>query len=147
MKAIDVAYYVLERNEEKRSKYGDNISNLKLQKLLYYLQGFHLVFFEKPFFSENIEAWQYGPVVPDVYHALKKYGSNGISYKELKKPRVKLKKSQVELIDVILDIYGEYSAIGLMNLTHSEDPWKKTEISDVISHKKLTIFFKTKIKE
>ena len=45
---------------------GELVSNLKLQKLLYYVQGFHLAVFGEPLFEEEIEAWMYGPVVPSV---------------------------------------------------------------------------------
>lgn len=47
------------------------LSNMKLQKLLYYQQGFHLAYFGTPLFNEDIVAWQYGHVVPEVYDAFK----------------------------------------------------------------------------
>ncbi len=65
LKAIDISAYFIDyayRGEE----YGELISNLKLQKLLYYAQGFHLALYDKLLFSEDIEAWQHGPVVRDV---------------------------------------------------------------------------------
>jgi uncharacterized phage-associated protein len=51
------------------------MSNLKLQKLMYYAQGFSLVLFNKPLFPERIEAWIHGPVIPAVYHKYKGYGA------------------------------------------------------------------------
>ena len=43
---------------------GELMSNMKLQKMLYYQQGYHLAAFGTPLFDEDIEAWMYGPVVP-----------------------------------------------------------------------------------
>jgi uncharacterized phage-associated protein len=69
MKAQDVAEYFLTLVDDEA---GDSLSNLKLQKLVYYAQGFHLALTEKPLFDEAIEAWEHGPVVPGLYHKLKR---------------------------------------------------------------------------
>ena len=61
---------------------GENISNLKLQKLLYYAQGSFLAVTDKPLFEDNIVAWCHGPVVESVYHEYKSNGSNGIPFDE-----------------------------------------------------------------
>jgi len=71
--ALDIAkYFITLANPETE----DFITNLKLQKLLYYAQGFHLALFGKPLFRESLEAWQYGPVVPEIYRIYKQYGSS-----------------------------------------------------------------------
>ncbi len=57
---------------------GDGISNLKLQKPAYYAQGFYSAIFGKPLFDNSISAWSHGPVVSDLYHDYKQYGSNRI---------------------------------------------------------------------
>lgn len=57
---------------------GELMSNMKLQKMLYYQQGYHLAAFGTPLFDEDIEAWMYGPVVPCVYDHFKKFGAGGI---------------------------------------------------------------------
>lgn len=79
MRAIDVARYFLALADEEA---GDLVSNLKLQKLLYYAQGFHLAMTGRPLFDEPIQAWMHGPVVPAVYHAFKVYGSGPIPVAE-----------------------------------------------------------------
>jgi uncharacterized phage-associated protein len=71
----DAAKYFLAQVSEDA---GDLISNLKLQKLLYYAQGFHLALYDEPLFPEAIEAWTHGPVVPDLYRHYKKYGAGAI---------------------------------------------------------------------
>ena len=62
------------------SEDADLISNLKLQKLLYYAQGCYLAIKGKPLFFEKILAWAHGPVVNEVYQEYKHYHSNGIIY-------------------------------------------------------------------
>ena len=57
---------------------GELFSNMKLQKLLYYVQGFHIAVFNRPLFNEDIEAWMYGPVVPAVYEYYQENGNKGI---------------------------------------------------------------------
>ena len=58
---------------------GDLMTNLRLQKLLYFAQGWHLARFGRPLFDASIEAWPYGPAVPEAYRAYKEYGREGIS--------------------------------------------------------------------
>ena len=57
---------------------GELFSNMKLQKLLYYVQGFHIAVFNRPLFNEDIEAWMYGPVVPAGYEYYQENGNKGI---------------------------------------------------------------------
>ena len=63
-KALQIAQLLLSKAAEGNQEL---MSNLKLQKMLYYEQGFHLAAFDTPLFDENIEAWMFGPVVPEVY--------------------------------------------------------------------------------
>jgi Uncharacterized phage-associated protein len=76
-KASDIAKIILKLSNPD---VGDIISNLKLQKLLYYVQGFALAMYDKPLFDEDIEAWMYGPVVPCVYQEYKEFGSGAIEF-------------------------------------------------------------------
>ena len=123
---------------------GELVSNLKLQKLLYYMQGFHLAVFGEPLFEEEIEAWMYGPVVPSVYDHYQEYGNKGI---EPESEVLELSSEEEALFADVLRVYGDYSAIGLMNLTHNEYPWKSTPEGrgHVIDKEKLRTFFKTRI--
>ena len=67
---FSVANYLLSYAKKRNS----SVDNLKLQKLLYYAQAWHLVFRGKPLFRERIEAWVHGPVVPLIYREYRKYG-------------------------------------------------------------------------
>jgi len=146
-KSIIMAYNVLDiANKLLAKAYNSEIeelmSNMKLQKMLYYEQGFHLAKFGTPLFDDDIEAWMYGPVVPKVYNHYKENGSLGIA------PQgdvVVLSEDEEELFDEVYDVYGAYSASGLVKLTHQEKPWKSTKVGvgNIISKESMTKFFKT----
>jgi uncharacterized phage-associated protein len=142
-KALDIANKILAKASFSDS--GELISNMKLQKLLYYQQGFHLAYFGAPLFGEEIEAWTYGPVVPSVYDFYKGYNNQGIKYGG---EVIKLSPKEEALFDAVYKTYGEFSAIGLMNLSHSEKPWKDTPIAkgSIINHDKMKDFFLKKLK-
>jgi uncharacterized phage-associated protein len=121
---------------------GDVISNLKLQKLLYYAQGIHLAKFGTPLFPEEIKAWMHGPVVPEIYHHFKARGNNGLP----RPPRgPALPKATQDFINSIYNVYGQYSAWKLRNFTHDEPPWRNTASSREISHRALIDYFKTQL--
>ena len=124
---------------------GDTISNLKLQKLLYYCQGFSLALHNKPLFNERIEAWQYGPVVPDVYHNYKSFSYNAIMPDENFDYSKHITEEEFALIREVYDVYGQFSALKLMTMTHNELPWSETKINQVIQHDILQKYFSTLI--
>ena len=99
----------------------------------------------KSLFEEEIEAWMYGPVVPCVYDTFQSYGSRGI---EPTGKGVTMEKEEEALFAEVCRIYGAYSAIGLMNMTHSEKPWKSTPtgMGNVISKSSMKMFFKKRLK-
>lgn len=146
--ALMIADWFIFYNETKRELFDedtDEISNLKLQKLLFYAQAAFLAIKNKMLFNEDIEAWKHGPVIPEIYNKYKSYGSSGITEYDLK--NVKIIEEDEELKNILVsvyDLFGEYSAWGLRNLTHSEEPWKTTEINHVISHEKMAKTFKEK---
>lgn len=137
-KALDVANAILKLSNPE---VGDFISNLKLQKLLYYTQGFSLAIFGKPLFDEDIKAWDYGPVVECVYHTFKGHGSEAI-YPDEKFDTSFLSEEESELLINVYEVYGQFSALKLMNMTHDESPWKNTIHNGIISHELMASFFK-----
>lgn len=120
--------------------FGDGITNLKLQKLLYYSQGAFLAIKDKKLFKDNIVAWQYGPVVPSVYVKYKQY-ENGIINRDNHSDFKALSKSGMELLREVYDTFGQFSAIRLMNMTHSESPWLDVDMNDVINPKEIKKYF------
>lgn len=139
--AIDIAKKIIVRTD---TEHGDSISNLKLQKLLYYMQGFHLAFFNEPLFNEEIQAWAYGPVVPAVYNVFKKFKSLSINPEKFT-DTLELTPEEATVFENVYSEYSQYSAVGLMNLTHEEGPWKDHELGEVITNEEMRAFFLTQI--
>jgi uncharacterized phage-associated protein len=85
--AIDSARYLIQLGfcaEDPED--SDFLCPLRVQKLLYYLQGWSLALRGRPLFEERIEAWKLGPVVPEVYHRFKSFGSQVIEPKDAGEP-------------------------------------------------------------
>lgn len=108
----DVAAYILSRMGE--------MSAMKLQKLVYYSQAWHLVWDDRPLFSERIEAWANGPVVHELYDLHR--GRFSLSGWPDGDPD-NLAKSERETVDIILNTYGHLDGRKLSHLTHGESPW------------------------
>ncbi|MBV1789033.1 DUF4065 domain-containing protein [Marinobacterium sp. D7] len=126
---------------------GDGISNLKLQKLVYYAQGFHLAIYDDPLFEAEIEAWTHGPVVPELYRTYREHGRNPIPY-ELGEfdPLADFNEAQREHIEEVYEVFGQYSAWTLRNMTHEETPWLDHERNaDVIPFDEMKDYFKKRI--
>ncbi|NYB72524.1 SocA family protein [Sedimentibacter hydroxybenzoicus DSM 7310] len=111
---------------------AEYISNLKLQKLLYYAQGVYYAMKNKVLFDDEIMAWKHGPVVEDVYHDYKSNGANGIKFED-EFDFSKIDGETTEVLEEVYDYFGQYSAWKLRNMTHNEEPWKKTEMNDEIN--------------
>ena len=139
--AITVAQYFLSQVDENA---GDAITNLKLQKLLYYAQGFHLAVFGEPLFDKPIEAWVHGPVVDSVYQEFKQHGNGPIPCDDDLDWSTFPRDSQ-ELLDDVYCVYGQFSAWKLRDMTHDEPPWKDTGRGLEITHESLKKHFLTQI--
>ena len=122
--ALTVARYVVDSCYQK----GLGVSNLKLQKILYFIQAEFLVSKpgHMPCFADRIEAWDFGPVVPNVYHRYKIYGGAIIvpmqddpmaAFYEDIRPEDKAR------IDGILQETERFTASELVQITHGQSPW------------------------
>ena len=96
------------------------LTPLKLQKLVYYAQAWHVALKGKPLFEDKIEAWIHGPVVRAVYTRFKKYSWKPIDC-ELKDPSLPARVEK--FLQEVFSVYGSYSAWDLERMTHQEDPW------------------------
>ncbi len=137
---FDVADYFLSLVDEES---GDSISNLKLQKLVYYAQGLHLACYDAPLFSEDILAWAHGPVVRELYDRYKSFGSNPLP------PNTDMDFDKYDgetqgFLDEIYQMFGQYSAWKLREMTHQEAPWVEAHKrrTTIISHAALKSHFK-----
>lgn len=130
--AMEIATWFLQRNafDRKNNLDVEGISNLKLQKLLYYAYGCFLALYEERLFRENIVAWQHGPVVTMVYENYKANKSNSIS--NIDTEPVELADNITDVLEFVYREFGKYTAWALRNMTHEETPWKETKQPNVI---------------
>lgn len=147
---------------------GISISPLKLQKMLYYIQAWHLVYFQKtPLFSDIPEAWVNGPVYDTVYRKFKSicllyedlasvnsYLKNTKKQIEKIKEKIHFSDNQIEFLSAIYYKYGCMSHDKLVLMTHMETPWRDArkglndfEYSEnIISHESMYKYYKNILK-
>ena len=121
---FDIADYLLKKAREE----GQLLDPMKLLKLTYIAHGYNLGFFDKPLFSNQVQAWKYGTVIPDLYHVIKRFGNGYVDedivdlYKEKE-----VEGDQKKLLDFVWNAYKPLTGLQLSDLTHQENiPWKKT---------------------
>ncbi|MHB8322947.1 MAG: Panacea domain-containing protein [Candidatus Dormibacteria bacterium] len=134
--------FVASRYSEEDDERSELLTHLKLQKLLYYVQGFHLVLEGEPAFREDIVAWAHGPVVKAVYETYKGRGSSGILPPPIPPD---LPERTSLLIDQVSDVYGQFSAWRLREMTHETPPWKDAMQGSVISRDSMREYFSTQV--
>jgi uncharacterized phage-associated protein len=118
--ALDVAKYFL----NKANTEGDLVTNLKMQKLLYYAQAWYLVNYNAPLFKEPIRPWALGPVIKEVYDEFKEFGYTAIIYKSTGKESNIFSEKQIHYLDEFYDVFSKFTAHELVNMSHNESPWK-----------------------
>ena len=115
---------------------GELVEPMKLQKLVYFAHGWHLGLKKRPLCSEFVQAWTWGPVFPELYHRVKRWGKEPIMGRvqavEVAPPKVRFTTPDIPvedtyargLCDRIWRVYGEMSGLALSVLTHeSGSPW------------------------
>ena len=117
--AKDVSLYVIDWGHKHHSE----ITNLRLQKLLYFIQGENIRANNPRLIEDNFYAWKLGPVIPSVYEEYRIYSSFVIPHFVVKELPVFGERDQ-EVIEYTLEAYSQYSTWDLVNLTHSQAPWK-----------------------
>lgn len=133
--AFEIADYILGLQEDEGLLWGEEqtserITHLKLQKLLYYSQGFFLAITGQPLFKEKVVAWHHGPVVLEIWEEYKKHKSDGLP---IPQEAVSLGNSHVEkIIKSVYKRYGQYGAWKLRAMTHREEPWQSCHVKDRI---------------
>ena len=125
LKAKDVAKWFVDNTDVSS---GSQITPLKVQKLLYYAQAWHLALYDKPLMDARFEAWAHGPVCPEVYYGLNNFRYNPVNSEApyFEDAKDIDDETNLDLLNQIMDIYGIYDAKYLENLTHQEEPWIKT---------------------
>ena len=149
--ARTVANGMLDAAEHVRS----SIDPLQMQKLLYLAQGWTLGLTGDPLFREPIEAWEYGPVVPEIYHSVKMFGASPIrgrlrAFNHVRRQVViaseLLDELESEILKAVWEKYGSWPGSKLISLTHQYgSPWWQArhsgEYNARISHDVMTDWF------
>ncbi len=130
MNTLEASKYILHKHQD--------ITPLKLQKLLYYLKVWSVVSSQYTI-EGNFYKWKHGPVNKEAYDSYKKYGSNSLP-KVMDAPVV-AQTDQQQVIDFVLDCYAPYDAITLSAMSHEDDPWKKTSANTAISEESLLHYY------
>lgn len=120
-----VANYFLQKGREENVP----ISPLKLQKLVYLAHGWSLALHGQPLIKEKPEAWRYGPVIPDLYYAFRKFGGSPITecapFATVGKQE--FSGTEKQLLDAVWKKYKDFSAGQLSTMTHEPgSAWQMT---------------------
>lgn len=96
---------------------------LQVIKIVYYGQGWSLAVSKRKLFFQDIEAWKFGPVVPDVYHRLKQYVDQAVT-ETIPGHQPQFDGNDEKLIGDIYNLYGVFGGLKLLRMTHAPDtPW------------------------
>lgn len=122
------------------SKEGRTIDPMGIQKLVYFAHGWNLAMYGRPLISQPVEAWDYGPVIRDLYHDFKRFGNGPIQQPAMEfnvvpgTMRLQFTKPDLagcapsetlSLLNRVWDVYKPFSSIQLSNMTHAPgSPWK-----------------------
>ena len=118
-RVVDIANYVV----SKCYRDGKPVSNLQLQKMLYFLQLLFLEAFKVPLFNEEFEAWPYGPVMPSVYRMFSRFGGAPIDMSVDGAGRLVLRDHK-GFLDVAIEVLREKSPWDLVRVSHADNsPW------------------------
>jgi len=139
----DVAMFFIDLAQKQNQQgCGDLMTNLRLNKLLYYAQGWHLARFDKPLFAAPIHAWTHGPVVRDVYHRYNSNVANGISSDARTAADAFTPDEYALLLDVARE-YDKHSTKVLVDMSHEPSaPWAQVDQSSVIPESLIHDYFK-----
>lgn len=124
MKLFDVGDYIIIKVKEA----GESLNLLKLQKLLYYSQAWHLAFYGTVLFEGKFQAWVHGPVNREIYDRY--FGSKSL-YSEMTENDVgsgfdigRISRRNARHIDTVLEAYAGLTSTQLEEMTHREEPWR-----------------------
>lgn len=113
------AFIALAKNE------GKKLSNMQLQKLVFFAHGYLLAYRNRPLTRDEVKAWTFGPVYPLLYNSLRIYGSEGTD-QEIPEPERIVESDENNIIQAVWKAYGSHSAYQLSNISHNVgSPWSQ----------------------
>jgi uncharacterized phage-associated protein len=122
---FDVAEYILAKYLADEELADDPVTHMKLQKLVYYAQGFSLALDGEPRFAEPLEAWQRGPVCPELYHVYKHLGKQPVlPVLTLAEAGTMFSLKQIEVMALVIALYGQLTAATLRSTAHADAAWR-----------------------
>jgi len=142
---FDVANYFISLSQKTEIDKGvyEGITHLKLQKLLYFAQAAYLSIYDTELFENEIQAWDFGPVIPVIYQKYKTFGN---SLLDLPTDYTNsLSKEITYFLDGIWEMFAKYSAVELINITHEHKPWKvafKAGMNNIIEKSAMQEYYK-----
>ena len=133
--SLAVANYFIDLAERD----NEQITPMKMQKLVFFAHGWHLAFYNEPLIREYVEAWTWGPVIRELYFEFRSFGKSPITKKgttfqvsdflvlDFEIPEIEDKDEKAkDTINAVWAAYGKYDGLTLANMTHVEGtPWKK----------------------
>ena len=129
--AMEIARYIVTYCD----KAGKAVSNLKLQKMLYFVWIDYYRATKTPLFNENFYAWQYGPVIPEVYCEFSTFA--GIPINRQYETQID-HTIDITLLNTCIDSYIDFTAAELVEKSHREDgPWKRVYCNGEGSRKQI----------
>lgn len=135
--ASKIAKYIVKEALKRKMP----VTNLKLQKILYFVQGVHLIMHDKEAFPDEIIAWEYGPVVKNVYYEYAIYGANDIILID-KNEKIVLSMRLKKAVNFVLNDLLKYSDTALVKETKKEgSPWSQVSLNEVINTKDIFEYF------
>ena len=118
---IASSYFIMRAYEDGLEA---EMTNRKVQKLLYYSQSLHLALYDEPLLAAEIQAWRYGPVCPLAYRFYSNFEAQQLPVPQ-QESLLQIPPEKKELLEEVWEYFGGYHAFGLSDMTHQEFPWKK----------------------
>ncbi|MCY4491114.1 MAG: DUF4065 domain-containing protein [Thaumarchaeota archaeon] len=129
--SLIIADYILGTSDKQ-------LTHMQINRLAYISHGFTLALENEPLFSDGVQAWKYGPIIPSIYHVLKRYRDSPVpalgycgTLLENAKERLNFINSVIpdnhkSVIKEVLSVYGGFSGLGLSTITHEKgSPWEQ----------------------
>ena len=110
-----------------RGDHGRALTPMQLQKLVYFAHGWAMALHRDPLIRDEVQAWEFGPVIPSLYRALAQWGADPVTDEIEAAPDQELMPYEEEVLEEVYTAYAGYPAATLSALTHRRGtPWEKT---------------------
>lgn len=134
-----IAKFFIEKANSQKIETSDGlivewITNLKLQKIIYFAHAYFLVKTSSPLVDEIFQAWNLWPVLKSLYMELKGFGDNSISSDAIQEDIKDISTDDVSILDNVWTDMGKFSAFELVRMSHDHWPWVdfyKAWVSDI----------------